>query len=111
MSTPATCPFKHQAGPGTSNREWWPNQLRLETLHQRSPLSNPMGSDFDYAAAFATLDFTALKADLRALMTTSQDWWPADFGHYGPLFVRMAWHSARRSAISAVKSRVATAAA
>jgi len=92
--TTGKCPFKHQAGPGTSNRDWWPTQLRLETLHQRSPLSNPMGSDFNYADAFATLDFAALKADLRALMTQSQAWWPADFGHYGPLFIRMAWHSA-----------------
>jgi catalase-peroxidase len=90
----AKCPFKHQSGGGTSNRDWWPKQLRLDTLHQRSPLSNPMGGDFDYAAEFASLDFAALKQDLRALMTDSQDWWPADFGHYGPLFVRMAWHSA-----------------
>ncbi|MBL9020171.1 MAG: catalase/peroxidase HPI [Myxococcales bacterium] len=92
--TQAKCPFKHQSGGGTSNRDWWPNQLRLETLHQRSALSNPMGGEFDYAAEFATLDYAALKADLHALMTDSQDWWPADFGHYGPLFVRMAWHSA-----------------
>ena len=90
----AKCPFKHQAGGGTSNREWWPNALRLETLHQHSPAGNPMGSGFDYAAEFKTLDFAALKRDLTALMTDSQDWWPADFGHYGPLFVRMAWHSA-----------------
>jgi catalase-peroxidase len=94
MTNEAKCPFKHQAGGGTSNRDWWPNQLRLETLHQRSPLSNPMDGDFDYAAEFKTLDFAALKQDLRALMTDSQDWWPADFGHYGPLFIRMAWHSA-----------------
>jgi catalase-peroxidase len=90
----AKCPFKHQAGSGTTSRDWWPNQLRLETLHQRSPLSSPMDGDFDYAAEFKTLDFAALKQDLRALMTDSQDWWPADFGHYGPLFIRMAWHSA-----------------
>jgi catalase-peroxidase len=90
----AKCPFKHQSGGGTSNRDWWPNQLRLETLHQRSSLSNPMDGDFDYAAAFATLDYAALKQDLTALMTDSQPWWPADFGHYGPLFIRMAWHSA-----------------
>jgi catalase-peroxidase len=88
------CPFKHTSGGGTSNRDWWPSQLRLETLHQRSPLSNPMDGDFDYAKAFASLDYQALKQDLRALMTSSQDWWPADFGHYGPLFIRMAWHSA-----------------
>ena len=94
MATQAKCPFKHQSGAGTTSRDWWPNQLRLETLHQRSSLSNPMGGEFDYAAEFATLDFAALKADLRALMTDSQPWWPADFGHYGPLFIRMAWHSA-----------------
>jgi catalase-peroxidase len=93
MSNESKCPFKHQSG-GTSNRDWWPNQLRLETLHQRSPLSNPMGGDFNYAEEFGKLDFAALKQDLHALMTDSQDWWPADFGHYGPLFVRMAWHSA-----------------
>jgi catalase-peroxidase len=94
MTTKATCPFKHQAGGGTSNRDWWPNQLRLDTLHQRSSLGNPMGKDFDYAAEFKSLDFAAVKNDLHALMTSSQDWWPADFGHYGPLFIRMAWHSA-----------------
>jgi catalase-peroxidase len=93
MATETKCPFKHRSG-GTSNRDWWPNQLRLETLHQRSALSNPMDGEFDYAAEFATLDFEALKQDLHAVMTDSQDWWPADFGHYGPLFVRMAWHSA-----------------
>jgi catalase-peroxidase len=90
----AKCPFKHQSGGGTSSRDWWPNQLRLETLHQRSQLSNPMGGDFDYAAAFRALDYQALKQDLTAAMTDSQAWWPADFGHYGPLFIRMAWHSA-----------------
>ena len=93
MSTDAKCPFKHQSG-GTSNRDWWPNTLRLETLHQRSALSNPMVEEFDYAAEFASLDYEALKKDLLAVMTDSQDWWPADFGHYGPLFIRMAWHSA-----------------
>ncbi|MBA2545014.1 MAG: catalase/peroxidase HPI [Deltaproteobacteria bacterium] len=91
--TQAKCPFKHQSGGGTGNREWWPNQLRLETLH-RSPQSSPMDGEFDYAAEFASLDYAALKADLTAVMTQSQDWWPADFGHYGPLFIRMAWHSA-----------------
>jgi catalase-peroxidase len=94
MATEAKCPFKHQPGGGTTNREWWPTQLRLDTLHQRSSLSNPMEGDFNYAAEFAKLDYAALKADLLALMTDSQDWWPADFGHYGPLFIRMAWHSA-----------------
>ncbi|WP_430396354.1 catalase/peroxidase HPI [Ferrovibrio sp.] len=94
MSAEAKCPFHHTAGGGTSNRDWWPNQLKLELLHQHSPKSDPMGSGFDYAAEFKQLDYAALKQDLRALMTQSQDWWPADFGHYGPLFVRMAWHSA-----------------
>ena len=94
MSTEAKCPFKHQAGGGTSNRDWWPNQLRLDTLHQRSSLSNPMGEEFNYTAEFKSLDFAALKKDLLAVMTDSKDWWPADFGHYGPLFIRMAWHAA-----------------
>ena len=94
MSIEAKCPFKHQSGGGLSNRDWWPNQLRLDTLHQRSTMANPMDGDFDYAAEFKKLDFAALKKDLLALMTDSQDWWPADFGHYGPLFIRMAWHSA-----------------
>jgi catalase-peroxidase len=82
------------SGRGTSNREWWPNQLNLKILHQHSSKSNPMGKDFNYREEFKKLDFAALKKDLRALMTDSQDWWPADFGHYGPLFIRMAWHSA-----------------
>ncbi|WP_329192421.1 MULTISPECIES: catalase/peroxidase HPI [unclassified Streptomyces] len=77
-----------------SNRDWWPNQLDLQVLHQHSPLSNPLGADFDYAAEFATLDLDALKQDVFEVMTTSQDWWPADYGHYGPLFIRMSWHSA-----------------
>jgi catalase-peroxidase len=92
--TEAKCPFNHTAGGGTSNRDWWPNQLRLDLLHQHSSRSDPMGEDFDYAQEFKSLDFAALKKDLAVLMTHSQDWWPADFGHYGPLFVRMAWHSA-----------------
>ena len=78
---------------GTSNRDWWPNQLRLDILHQHSSKSNPMGEDFNYAKEFKSLDLAAVKKDLAALMTDSQDWWPADFGHYGPLFIRMAWHS------------------
>ncbi len=94
MTTEAKCPFLHAAGSGPSNRDWWPHQLNLKILHQRSPLSDPMGEAFDYAAEFQSLDFPALKQDLLALMTDSQDWWPADFGHYGPFFIRMAWHSA-----------------
>jgi catalase-peroxidase len=92
--TGAKCPFDHAAGGGTSNRDWWPNQLRLDLLHQHSSKSNPMGEDFDYAKDFKSLDLPAVKKDLAALMTDSQSWWPADFGHYGPLFIRMAWHSA-----------------
>ncbi|MBL1292829.1 MAG: catalase/peroxidase HPI [Thiotrichales bacterium] len=99
MSDESKCPFtgatgKHSAGGGTSNRDWWPNQLKLNILHQHSPLSDPMDDDFDYAEEFKSLDLAALKKDLNELMTASQDWWPADYGHYGPLFVRMAWHSA-----------------
>ena len=93
MPDEAKCPFNHTAA-GRSIRDWWPNQLRLELLHQHSSKSDPMGAEFDYAEEFKRLDFGALKRDLAALMTDSQEWWPADFGHYGPLFVRMAWHSA-----------------
>ena len=95
MSTEAKCPFNHGAAipTGTSNRDWWPHQLKLELLHQHSAKSNPMGADFNYAEEFKSLDLAAVKKDLAALMTDSQDWWPADFGHYGPLFIRMAWHS------------------
>jgi catalase-peroxidase len=81
-------------GGGTRNRDWWPNQLRVNILRQHSSLSNPMGEHFNYASAFKSLDLEAVKKDLHALMTDSQEWWPADFGHYGPLFIRMAWHSA-----------------
>ncbi|MFO1096964.1 MAG: catalase/peroxidase HPI [Xanthobacteraceae bacterium] len=88
------CPFMHSTVGMRSNRDWWPNQLNLKILHQNSALSNPMGAAFDYAAEFKKLDFKALKQDLYALMTDSQDWWPADYGHYGGLFIRMAWHAA-----------------
>lgn len=90
----AQCPFHHAVTRGPVNRDWWPNQLRVDLLNQHSSKSDPMGEDFDYAKEFKSLDYEALKKDLRALMTDSQDWWPADFGHYGPLFIRMAWHSA-----------------
>ena len=90
----AKCPFSAAAGVGTTNRDWWPQQLRLDLLHQHSSKSDPMGGDFNYAEAFERLDLAAVKQDLTALMTDSQDWWPADFGHYGGLFVRLAWHSA-----------------
>ena len=86
---------RHSVGTsGTKNRDWWPNQLKLNILRQHSSLSNPMGEDFNYAKEFKSLNLEALKKDLHKLMTDSQDWWPADFGHYGPLFIRMAWHSA-----------------
>ena len=85
---------RHTAAGALSNRDWWPNQLNLQMLHQNSPLSNPMGKEFNYAEEFKKLDLNALKKDIEAVMTTSQDWWPADYGHYGPLFIRMAWHSA-----------------
>ena len=93
------CPFStgarnHAAGGGTANKDWWPNQLKLNILHQQSSLSNPMEESFDYAEEFKSLDLAALKKDINELMTDSQDWWPADYGHYGPLFIRMAWHSA-----------------
>ncbi|MGB3730017.1 MAG: peroxidase family protein, partial [Thermodesulfobacteriota bacterium] len=99
------CPFtggepKHSAGGGTSNRDWWPNLLKLNILRQNSSLSNPMGDSFNYAEEFKTLDLGEVKKDIFDLMTTSQDWWPADFGHYGPLFIRMSWHSAGTYRIS-----------
>jgi catalase-peroxidase len=95
----AKCPFNHGQGPkvagaGTSNQDWWPNQLNLNALRQHSTLSNPLGNDFNYAKEFNSLDLNAIKQDITELMTTSQDWWPADYGHYGPFFIRMAWHSA-----------------
>ncbi|HVO22467.1 MAG TPA: catalase-peroxidase, partial [Candidatus Margulisiibacteriota bacterium] len=94
MSDASKCPFTGKSGRGTSNRDWWPNQLDLGILHQHTPASNPMDPDFNYAAEFKKLDLAVLKKDIYALMTDSQDWWPADWGHYGGLFIRMAWHSA-----------------
>ena len=94
MSTETKCPFHHAAGEAQSNRDWWPTRLPLELLHQHSSKSDPLGADFKYAEEFESLDLAAVKKDLSALMTNSQDWWPADFGHYGGLFIRMAWHSA-----------------
>ena len=99
MSTETKCPFsdgarRHTAAGAPTNADWWPNQLNLKILHQHSSLSNPMGEAFDYAKEFKSLDLAAVVTDLHALMTDSQDWWPADYGHYGPLFIRMAWHSA-----------------
>ncbi|MBV8631094.1 MAG: catalase/peroxidase HPI [Silvibacterium sp.] len=93
-SNASKCPFNHTAGQGPTNRDWWPNQLKLNILHQHSSLSDPMGKQFNYAEEFSSLDLAAVKEDLRKLMTDSQGWWPADFGHYGGLFIRMAWHSA-----------------
>ncbi|MFY7901039.1 MAG: peroxidase family protein, partial [Chitinophagaceae bacterium] len=98
-TTQGKCPFNHgaarpTAGNGTANRDWWPNQLKLNILRQNSALSNPMDPSFNYGEAFKGLDLNAVKKDIYDLMTNSQDWWPADYGHYGPFFIRMAWHSA-----------------
>ena len=92
MSSESKCPMARAGAP--SNATWWPKQLNLSVLHQHSPKSTPLAADFDYAAAFERLDLNAVIQDLQALMRDSQDWWPADYGHYGPFFVRMAWHSA-----------------
>ena len=105
MSAESKCPFsgdvrKHTIAGAPSNADWWPNQLKLGILHQHSSKSDPMGEAFNYAEEFKSLDLDAVIKDLHALMTNSQDWWPADFGHYGPLFVRMAWHSAGTYRIS-----------
>jgi len=100
MTTATKCPFHRPPGIGTSNHDWWPEQLDLKALHPRSPLADPMGAGFNYTEAFKSLDFAGLRRDLLALMTDSQPWWPADFGHYGPFFVRMAWHSAGTYRIS-----------
>ena len=113
MNTASQCPFagharKHAAAGAPSNADWWPKQLKLGILHQHSPRSNPMGTAFSYAEAFKRLDLDALIRDLHALMTDSQDWWPADFGHYGPLFIRMAWHSAGTYRISDGRGGAAT---
>ena len=99
MSNESKCPVTGHGG-GTSNRDWWPDQLDLKALQKNPPAADPMGEDFNYAEEFKSLDLAALKQDLAALMTDSQDWWPADYGHYGPLFVRMAWHSAGTYRIS-----------
>src|SRR5947208_5270886 len=93
-SSETKCPVAHGARRAQTNADWWPNQLNLKMLHQHSPLSDPMGQEFNYAEEFKSLNLDAVIKDLHALMTNSQEWWPADYGHYGPLFIRMAWHSA-----------------
>ncbi len=94
MANESKCPFSGKAHSGTTNRDWWPNRLNLKVLHQNPPKGDPMGPGFDYAAEFKTVNLDELKKDIEQVMTTSQDWWPADYGHYGPFFIRMAWHSA-----------------
>src|SRR6187455_98019 len=100
MADESKCPFSAASLSGRANRDWWPNQLNLNALHTHHPAGNPMGEAFDYAAEFKSLDLAAVKKDIEAVMTNSQDWWPADFGHYGPLFIRMAWHAAGTYRIS-----------
>ncbi len=100
MENEQKCPFSAKSHTGRSNRDWWPNQLDLSVLHQNPPTRDPMGGEFNYAEEFKTLDLEALKKDIEKVMTTSQDWWPADYGHYGPLFIRMAWHAAGTYRIS-----------
>ena len=99
MDVESRCPVMHGAntknnGEGTTNRDWWPNQLDISILHQHDEKSNPMGKDYNYRDHFKNIDYDALKKDLNNLMTDSQDWWPADYGHYGPFFIRMTWHAA-----------------
>ena len=99
MDSDSKCPFssgapKNAVAGAATNADWWPNQLNVKLLNQNSPLSDPMGEEFNYAEAFNSLDLNAVVKDLHALMTDSQDWWPADYGHYGPFFIRMAWHAA-----------------
>ena len=94
MSSEQKCPFSSKSHSGTSNKDWWPNKLNLGMLHRNPPAGDPMGPSFDYAKEFKTVNLDALKKDILKVMTSSQEWWPADFGHYGPFFIRMAWHSA-----------------
>src|SRR6266852_5726994 len=94
LSTESKCPVSGRRHTGPTNADWWPNQLNLKILHEHSPVSDPMGKEFNYGEEFQSLDLDAVIKDLHALMTSSQDWWPADFGHYGGLFIRMAWHLA-----------------